>query len=930
MACNWGLAKPTTGRIMPTPQPPTEALGPNSMIAFTDDACRLWGKSRGLDTPYPLLAHLLDTAATAQIVVNRLVPASLARTVAAQMGVPLADWAQTVKVLAGWHDMGKASCGFQNYDRKGCPSWLAGSTDAADAGRHDTLGACLVWDRLNDRQARYRASQIVGGHHGTIPSPNRRHLRAWGGAGLVDADPPARLIEARRRLWEVLDSSLGELPDPALPDTAASTILAIVVLSDWIASSQRFLREQQTAFDSTGLEPLTHLSRAQDLAAAHLDHAGLAAPKRRLPPTTRRVLGPSSLPQRWTALQESIDSLFSPSGPGIAVICAPTGEGKTEAALLAALRLSDAAERHGLFFAMPTIATAEGLHDRLVGVIERTAPEGSADAESLRRVHSQAVLYNDGTLSTVSDDTAAMRAAALWMSGTRKAMLAPFGIGTVDQVLLGALKAKHSPLRLFGAALGTLVLDEAHALDPYMRMLLVRAVEWLAALGTPVVVLSATMPRKRISELVAAYQAGARLTDTPAPADVAQPDLPPAATGYPMWAAWTAADGWTAASTDPRRSWTLRLDVEDTAASGLTEQIAIAAVEAAAAGECVLVVRSTVRDAQDTYEAVRRLDPTLRPGETVEILHSRMSHSSRRVRSMRLMAELGPDPCRRPKRLVLIATQVVEQSLDVDFDLLVTDPAPIPVLLQRAGRVRRHRPPPDGQPVAVRVLWPLTSNGEPHQGSPIYSRADLMAARTCLTQASSVRSLTVQVPADVPDLVERADPEGAAQFEFDDADANEAEEATLAQLVRIDGDMSEGLRWAIPAPGPDSPLSDLTGLLDSDEHHPGTRHRARSVLVVPAYRIADGWSLRDGTQIDPHPRRMPDHEAVKAVFDAAIPVSYPNSAWVDELESLDGAWDRTPVAAALLLDTSGSKAVTVGGYSLRAFDEIGLAIRSQR
>ena len=911
---------------MPTPQPAFETRGPNSRIAFTQDACRLWGKSRGLDTPYPLLAHLLDTAATAQIVVDRLVPASLAGAVAAQMGVPLADWAQTVKVLAGWHDMGKASCGFQNYDQNGCPSWLAGRTDAADAGRHDTIGAYLVWDQLSDRQSRYRASQIVGGHHGTIPSPNRQHLRAWGGAGLVDANPPARLIKARRKLWDVLESSLGELPDTALPDTAASTILAIVVLSDWIASSQRFLREQQSAFDSTGMEPLTHLRRAKDLAAAHLDHAGLAAPKRRLPPTTSRVLGPSSPPPRWTALQESIDSLFSPSGPGIAVICAPTGEGKTEAALLAALRLSEAAERHGLFFAMPTIATAEGLHDRLASVIKRTSPDG----ERLRRVHSQAVLYNDGTLTTVSDDTAAMRAAALWMSGTRKAMLAPFGIGTVDQVLLGALKAKHSPLRLFGAALGTLVLDEAHALDPYMRMLLVRAIEWLAALGTPVVVLSATMPRKRISELVAAYQAGARLTDTPAPTDVALSDLPPSATGYPMWAAWTAGDGWTAASTDPRRSWTLRLNVEDTAAGGLTERIAAVAVEAAAAGECVLVVRSTVRDAQDTYEAVRGLDPTLRPGETVEILHSRMSHAYRRVRSLQLMAELGPDPSRRPKRLVLVATQVVEQSLDVDFDLLVTDPAPIPVLLQRAGRVRRHRPPPEGQPVVARVLWPLTADGEPHRGSPIYSRADLMAARTCLTQASSVRSLTVHVPADVPDLVERADPEGAEQFEFDDTDANEAEEATLAQLVRIDGDMSEGLRWAIPAPGHDSPLSDLTGLLDSDEHHPGTRHRARSVLVVPARRIGEGWSLRDGTQIDRYPRRIPDHEAVKAVFDAAIPVSYPNSAWVDELESLAGAWDRTPVAAALLLDTSGSEAVTVGGYSLRASDEIGLAIRSHR
>ena len=900
------------------------ALETSLPASAKDDIGHLWGKSRGLDAPYPLLAHLLDTAGTAQVIVDRLVPPSLATTIAAQMGVPLKHWAQAVKVLAGWHDIGKASCRFQNLDRNGCPEWLAGRTDAADAGRHDTIGACLVWDRLSNHQARYRAAQIVGGHHGTIPRPNRRHLNAWGGAGLVDADPPPRLIEARHRLWQSLDDTLGDMPDTALPDTAASTILAAVVLSDWIASSQQFVREQQTAFDSAGLDPRTHFERAQELAAAHLDHAGLTAPKSRLPPIPSRILGRHP---RWTALQESVDSLFLPSGPGIAVICAPTGEGKTEAAMLAASRFAEASGRNGLFFAMPTIATAEGLHDRLAGVIKRTSPERDAGSEILCRVHSQAVLYNDDAPTAVSDDAAAMRAAAQWMSGTRKAMLAPFGVGTVDQVLLGALKAKHSPLRLFGAALGTLVLDEAHALDPYMRMLLVRAVRWLAALGTPVVVMSATMPRKRVSELVAAYQAGARLVNTASPASVAPSGVPSEAGGYPMWAAWTAADGWTAASTDPRRSWTLRFDVEDVTSRGLTERMAAVAAEAAAAGECVLVVRSTVRDAQDTYEALRELDPTLRPGKTVEILHSRMPHAQRRIRSERLMAELGPDRSHRPEKLVLVATQVVEQSLDVDFDFLITDPAPVAILLQRAGRVRRHRRPPDGQPVVVRVVWPLTADGDPHKGSPIYSKADLMGARACLTRAGTAWNLTVQVPGDVPGLVERADPEGVEQFEFGDADAGAAEEATLAQLVRIDAEMSQGMRWAIPEPGHDSPLADLTGLLDSDELHPGTRHRARSVLVVPAVRVGDGWSLRDGTRIDRLPRRTPSRETVKAAFDAAIPVSYPHSAWVDELESLDGAWDRTPVASALLLDVGGSEAVTVGGYGLRVSDEIGLTIR---
>ena len=831
-------------------------------------------------------------------------------------------------MLGGWHDIGKASCGFQNGDVNACPGWARGRLDQPTAGRHDLVGAWLTWDRLDDHRDRYRAAQIVGGHHGTIHRLDERWLCHIGGAGLVDNNPPAELLRARGHLWEILDEVLGDLPDTRLPTPAASVSLAIVVLADWIASWSALIERQQSWLQdqAASWSPLGHYERASKLAAAHLAENGLTAPTRRRSPSAAEVF--DSDEAGWTDLQASLLRAFRPSAPGIAFICAPTGEGKTEAGLIAAQRFAHVSERHGFFFAMPTVATAEGLHERLQCYLDRVSPDG--EDHSLRRVHSQSILY-DSVSGPTSDNLDAARVAANWMSGTRKALLAPFGVGTIDQVLLGALRAKHSPVRLFAAACGTLIVDEVHALDPYMRMLLAKAVEWLAALGAPVVVLSATLPPRRVAELASAYQTGARRV---AGAGGARASEGPSLSGdaefsgrvdYPGWVGWTAVDGWSRADASPRRSWSLRVETEDVPATVAPDRIAERAVAASLLGECVLVVCSTVRAARDTYRRVRRLDSTLIPGESVEVIHSRMPHGVRRDRSKRLLNLLGPANRDRPSRMILVATQVVEQSFDVDFDVLITEPAPVAALLQRAGRVRRFRPPPTGEAVRAHVVWPTDQHGKPRFGSPIYPKAELMATRACLTCGERARTLTVRVPEDVPDLVERADPEDTAGFEFDESLVAEAEEATLAQLVRVDYDKAQGLKWAIPVAASDSPLAELTGTLDSEDTHPGTRHKAASVLVLPAHPDCGSWALVGGKPIDQNPHRAPSRELVRAAFDAAIPVSYPNDSWVSAMPHLGGGWDRTPLAGAVILDTS-CEHVEAGGRALRLCVETGLSV----
>lgn len=855
-----------------------------------------------LDKPYPLLAHLLDTAASSQAVIDLVLPTGMASAVAEPMGATETEWAQAVKVLAGWHDCGKTSAAFQNQVRDACPTWLVGHRDAPGAGRHDHVGGLLAYDRLaaqTNARCRYRLAQLIGGHHGTIPKLNKAEMEAYGGSALVDSSPPTELAQARTELWGYLDLCLGAMPDfQRMPLVSASPTLAAVVLADWLASDASFISAQAEEIDGGGhIDCESHYERAYDLAAGLISGSGLRAAPVRSAPTPEVMFGKDD--KQWRALQASINQGFAPTGPGIVVICAPTGEGKTEAALIAAHKFAEASGRYGMYFAMPTVATAEGLHDRLGSYLDRA--QASESRGPLLRVHSQAILYDapDSDDGPVSDDFSAARSACRWMRGTRKTILAPFGIGTVDQILLGAMKAKHSPMRVLGAALGCVIVDEAHALDPYMRRLLTRTLEWLAALGTPVIVLSATMPSNRIAELLAAYRKGASGGET-------DEDGMPTTCGYPMWAAWTTTDGPRSDnSITPARSWDFRFTTCPIQGSDIADRMAEEAVNAAATdgGQTVLLVRSTVAAAQETYNRIRDLDTSLEPGATIDILHSRMPQGIRKQRTEWLLRHLGPDSVRRPRKLILVATQVVEQSLDVCFDYLVTDPAPMSALLQRAGRIRRHRPLPDGQPVPVTVFWPNLADGQWRRSSPIYAKADLIAAHHALTRDNS--SLTIRIPDEVPEIIEKTDPETTDQLDYGPDDIEEAEGAVLARLVSGNQDASQAENWSIPHPWDTKPLDTLTGSTDLDGDSPGTRLGTMTQMVLPAAHTDRGWRLLDSTVIQADPDRPPPLHVIRAAFDAAIPVSHPHSEWTEPLVTaqlaLAGGWDRTPLAGALIL-----------------------------
>jgi CRISPR-associated endonuclease/helicase Cas3 len=656
---------------------------------------RYWGKADprfdGEPKWHPLVYHCLDVAACGQKLLQAQ-PAWL-QTMAGLCGVDPVILSQWLVFLLAIHDIGKAGDGFQSL-RPDLQLELQGqATRTAYDLRHDTLGYALAMESLpgwlgRDASDDFEADLLrpwlaaVAGHHGRPPKnlPTKaivdRHFRT------PVVDDVRQFIDESRLLFFPAGWCLPEpAPGGAEQQQRASWLVAgFAVLSDWLGSNTRWFKYQYPALS---LEDYWHIV-ALPTAQHAVQESGLVGP----PPTPEisfaelfpRIASTSTPLQTWA------NAVAIAPGPHLFVLEELTGGGKTEGGLTLAARLMSEGAGRGIYFALPTMATADAMFDRLRSKREGDADETwrrffSAGEASLILAHSAAATktkldrmqQSDAGYDNQREEPSASQHSTAWLADSRKkALLADFGVGTVDQALLGVLPLRHQSLRLLGLSTKILVVDEVHACDCYMSELLARLLRFHAGLGGSAILLSATLPIDQRAKLLAAFAEGA-----------GYPTSKPDEAAYPL-ATHLHSAGLDETPIQAREAVSRPVAIDSLADEAAVFQRLEATLQR---GGCTVWVRNTVADATVAWQTWNARHP-----DTPAILfHARFALCDRLEIAETVKHRFGPDSTAvtRGGRLV-VATQVVEQSLDVDFDDMVTDLAPIDLVVQRAGRLQRH------------------------------------------------------------------------------------------------------------------------------------------------------------------------------------------------------------------------------------------------
>lgn len=750
-------------------------------------ARRIWAKtgSKKMEQDHlwePLYVHMADSAEVARLLWREWLPYAIKELVSSSVGLGFDETETLVAWLVGIHDIGKATPGFQCKSRELAAyveEWgLRIPNNISGGSSHAVMGQLILqewfaaqgWDP--DLAMTYTC--IVGGHHGVTPdeseldkiqSKNKRDPRE-----LLGDEPwrdvQSELIGCACEACDFVRITQKLQDRPLLPFTQV-LLTGLSIVADWIASN-------------TELFPLTN---DEDVSWDECKkRAAFAWRSLKLPPPPRldsilsdddelfhkRFAGLPKDAQLRPAQRAAVQAAREMKEPGMLIIEAPMGNGKTEASLLCAEILVEKFGGGGIAYLLPTMATSNAMFARVEAWLEELRKTIGADTQSIQLLHSKAELNDDFTrlrkwppkwpASSMGDSNMLDEGiiAHQWFGGRKRGLLASFVVGTVDQLLMAALNTKHVHLRHLGLAGKVVVIDEVHAYDAYMSVFLDRALQFLGAYGTPVILLSATLPPDRREALIKAYRGQNPRVDI----SYSAPRLGSGAPSYPLITVVPMdRNAGPSYITCERSGLNTAVEVEYLPDDSglLLERLK----DALGGGGCACVIRNTVSRAQHTCELLNGdIDAD------VKLVHSRFIAADRARNDQELLSLLGTDSSERPRTLIVVGTQVIEQSLDIDFDLMITDIAPMDLLLQRMGRLHRHQRG-EGQsdrPAKLRQArciitgvedwaeqWPAVDKGILH----VYDRAVLWQTIQVLRGYAKEGITALNIPDDIASLVEQ-------------------------------------------------------------------------------------------------------------------------------------------------------------------------------
>lgn len=685
----------------------------------------VWAKS----TPYKSLrCHLRETAIVSQVIFDKCGYAKTLAWAARAMHISINQLRSLISYLCAVHDIGKTHPVFSDQEKcKSAYDYFEKHLDMkypfpAIGYRHE-LGSKWILTRIWNQNKLFGEdtisdfSSVIALHH--QGKEGRQKFK------FTMKDDGTTFAAAQWIAWQnTIEAEMRERFHPPTisdeqflrRDSVCMAILGIIILSDWIASSKIYK-------DTNGTETDEELSK---IAAKFLDDNKMVENLTEKNVTKFADLWKPMTEGRLRPMQAALEKYLSEKDtmPIMLMLEAPMGEGKTEAALFAAFLLMKYWDKTGFYDALPTAGTSNQMIDRINEMLKQN---GLTDAELL---HSMAWMKEDN----MDEDSEAIK----WFSSSRMGLFSNAAVGTIDQAMMAVLRTKYGVLRLTGLENKVLIIDEIHSYDAYMSTIIDRLLEWCREMQIPVIMLSATLPVKKKEKLLSIYQRNDK-------------KVVACKKAYPLITAayqdgridQVPVDG-----SHQKQRYAMKT-VPCLSDPARTAKLALSKIQK---GGNVCVIMNTIKDARAVYEEVKKLNETLGDKMFLILFHSRYT-AGRRAEIEDLCIEMyEPKSKTRPKRSIVIATQVLEQSINVDFDYVISAIAPIDLLLQRAGREARSKEtmrPIGYKEIEFIILIPR--DNESYGGTEyVYYKALLDRTKEILNTINHI-----SVPLDIPEFVNR-------------------------------------------------------------------------------------------------------------------------------------------------------------------------------
>jgi len=817
------------------------------MASETKPYSVLWAKADKKDESkvHRLVYHLIDVGQVALAMWKQAIDTESKRQFCEWLGCDEETAGQTLAFLISLHDLGKASPSFQvkvkgmQDEIRKAGFWLP--TNIVKASQHGIVTTwalrTLLQELLNQSKSSAKLlAQALGGHHGAWPVPAQWQTPQitsddTGEKHSIWNDTRKELVEAMMIVFKPsTEFTLPDKPDPKELNTFLTLFSGFTSVADWIGSMTEYFPYEKSVNIPLEEYALCSATNAEK-ALTQLGWFNWRADGRTL---TFKEMFPF-IPSPNSVQQKIVDEVAKTSLPALLILESPTGSGKTEAALYAADIWLQSQRGSGMYIAMPTQATSNQMYKRTSDFLLKRYP----DEKSLNfhLVHGGALLEEnkartEGVYDEDQTDSQGGIRAEAWFLPRKRTLIAPFGVGTVDQALMSVLQTRHFFVRMFGLQNKVVIFDEIHAYDTYMSELFKRLLAWLKQIGVSVILLSATLPEKTRRELAAAYLGSE---------DV---DLPPAE--YPRLTI-ASNTGIQSISLDTPSSRTVQLQPCD-----VQPQIIIGHLRTALQnGGCATVICNRVARAQELYKEIQAAG--LVQEEDLILFHARFPFAWREEIEEKVLGKFGKDKSggknpNRPQKSIVIATQVIEQSLDLDFDFMVSDLAPMDLLIQRAGRLHRHSQNDATRPENLKtptllIAFPQTKD-IPEFGHDefVYDRSVMLKTWLALKDKTAMT-----LPEETTTLIEAV---YGGDVEIQEEALRSALEAAVEkERQSTRSDVFKAKQQLIACPEEEDLLSNNNKNLDEDDptvHHAfraATRNAEPSVTLICLHRVGDGISL---------------------------------------------------------------------------------------